>query len=127
MTPLNDLRHEYLNIREQMRDKAEAICLGPAFKQTRAGEGPVGDIGLREARFRIAGLHHGDVLHGTLCGLRHRNHAGHTGGATCLATRRAGRAGNGIRDDAAHRIIGPTRTARADAEELWRLRCGNAR
>ena len=113
--------------REQMPDKTNPIRLGPAFKQTGGGKGPVGDIRLRETGFRIAGLHHGDILHGTLCGLRNRDHTGHARRAACLAARRAGRAGNGIRDNAAHRIISAAGTARADAKELRRLRRGDAR
>ena len=113
--------------REQMPDKTNPIRLGPAFKQTGGGKGPVGHIGLRKASFGIARLHHGDILHGTLCRLRHRDHARHTGRAAGLATRRAGRAGNGIRDNAAHGIIGAAGAARANAEELRRLGRGNAR
>ena len=41
---------------------------------------------------------------------------------TTFAAGRAGRAGNCIRQHSTHRIIGTARTARADAEELRRLR-----
>jgi hypothetical protein len=44
-----------------------------------------------------------------------------------LATRRTGRAGNGIRDDATHGIIGAASAARPDAEELRRLGLSKAR
>jgi hypothetical protein len=82
---------------------------------------------LGEAAFGIAGLHHGNILHGTLRGLRHRNQPRHARRAATLAAGRAGRAGNRIRDNATHRVIGAAGAACADAEELRRLSLREAR
>ena len=87
-----------------------------------AVEGGVGEVGLGEAGFELARLDAGEVLERARGRLRDRDQPRHAAAAALVAGPRTRRARDRTRDHAADGEIGAARGARADAEEMQRLR-----
>ena len=111
----------------EIRDEAKVSDLRLAFVDARARVGPEGDVGLREARFHLAGRDAVDVRDRPVRRDGGRDQPRDAAAAAVGAGARAGRIGDRVGDEAADRVVGAGGAAGADAEELDVLgeRCGN--
>ena len=96
----------------EVGEEAQVVHPALALEEARARIGPIGDVGLGEPRFEGAGHDGVDVGDRTVRRLRGEDELR--------------RVGDRVRDEAADRVIGAGRAARADAEEGGRLREGGA-
>ena len=111
------LAHDEMHaLGEQVGDCPQRIGLRSALVDRRPGIGPVGDVGLHESRLRRPRGYRGHV--GDRAAGRHRrcHHTRHAARSAVVAEARAGRIGQGTRDQPADRKIGPDGASRGNAE-----------